>query len=135
MPLASQERVEGVSRLGRDWVAIGRDWVAIGSQSVAKTRLHFGLLSQSVAIGRAWVAIGRNRSRFGRDWRVVSFRADVEDKTQKSPIALIGQSGLLLLLGVVRFYASTNSSFKYICRRSNRSANSGASMVHRDANV
>ena len=54
MPLASQERVEGVSRLGRDlscWaipigrdsVAIGRDWVAIRSQSVA---------------------IGRDRSRF-----------------------------------------------------------------------
>ena len=64
MPLASQERVEGVSRLGRDlscWaipigrdsVAIGRDWVAIG---------RFG--RDWVAIRSQSVAIGRDRSRF-----------------------------------------------------------------------
>ena len=32
-------------------------------------------------------------------------------------------------------YSSANSSRKYICKRSKRSVRSGASMVHRDANV
>ena len=52
MPLASQKRVEGVSRLGPDWVAIGSrlgpDWVAIGSR-----------------LGRDWVAIRSRRVDFG----------------------------------------------------------------------
>ena len=86
MPLASQERVEGVYRFGRDSVAIGSGrcrrlgrnrsrLVAIGRDSVAPMptiRSRFG--RDSVAIGREnatsfwrFVAIGRNRSRLRRD--------------------------------------------------------------------
>ena len=60
--------------------------------------------------------------------------ADTDDKTQKSPIPQSGDR-VLLSRGVARFYASTNSSRKYMCKRSKRSTRSCASILHRDANV
>ena len=97
------------SRFGRDSVAIGRnrspDSVAIRSQSVAIRSVDFGasvaiglpirsqsvaiglpIRSQSVAIRSQSVAIGRNRSQLAR----VDAHADVEDKTQKSPLPQSG---------------------------------------------
>ena len=101
--------------IGRDWSRFGRDLAclraSIVSQSVVIGRAgrvdwsRFGVLARvdCVAIWR-FVAIrradGRNRSRFGRAERRADTQA--EDKTQKSPIALIGQSGCLASLCVAR---------------------------------
>ena len=60
MPLASQKRVEGVSRLGRDSVAFR-------SRRCRKRREK-----------------PTSFSRFGCDWVAIG-RVDVEDKTQKKP--------------------------------------------------
>ena len=152
MPLARQKSVGGLPILSQS-VAIGRDdW----SRLVAPIGRNRSLL---VAIGRAdWsrrlVAIGRDdwsrlvaiwragARRFCRDWsrRLVAIGRNRSRRRQgarhkKNPIPNKGESGLLLLLGVARFYASTNSSHKYMCKRSKRSTRSGASMVHRDAIV
>ena len=62
MPLARQKRVEGVSRLGRDSVAIGSRLGRVGAENVAKSRPDF------------------------LDW-VADASGDAEDKTQKSPIS------------------------------------------------
>ena len=75
----------------------------------------------------AFRSIGAFRCRFGRD-------SMPEDKTQKSPIPYSRESGCLASLCVARFYASNSSSLKYACKRSKRSANSGASILHRDDN-
>ena len=92
------------------------------------------------SIRRASCRFRRASCRFGASIRsrpVDSARrhhADTDDKTQKSPIPQSGDRAIWLL-GVARFYASTNSSRKYMCKRSKRSTRSCASILHRDANV
>ena len=96
MPLASQKRVGGVSRFVR---ADGRN----RSQSVAPMVAIGRNRSQSVAIWRAGRADGRNRS--GRCRKQGT-------RHKKKPDSQDRESGSLLLLGVVRFYASASSSAK-----------------------
>ena len=163
MPLASQERVGGGlpigacladfgASIGRDWSCRARRLVAIGRDSVAIWRACARRLcrnrSQSVAIWRAGcVAIGRdsvaiwracarrlcrNRSRFGVP---VASIGCPKTRHKKARFTQLRESGCLASLFVACRYASANSSFKYMCKRSKRSVRSGASMVHRDANV
>ena len=66
MPLASQERVEGASRFGRNWSRFGRD----------SSRKRDSILIRS-RFGRDSVAI---RSRFGR----TDADTDTEDKAQNT---------------------------------------------------
>ena len=115
MPLASQKRVEGVSRFGRNrsgrWsqsVAIGRDWsrlVAIRcTEDTEDTEGKAPKTSRKLDFVFDFV---RNRS------QSVAIRCtEGKAQTQKKPDSSIGESGHVLSQGVARLYASANSSAK-----------------------